>query len=614
LDIIHKYKFLLNSKWKKLYLIFFSSILLIFFLTRPFNSPWHKFIAGDGFGYYSYLPATFIYNDFNYEFKWFNKVHNDNYVYCTFPEPDQNLLVDYNGRRINKYYPGLSYLWAPFFLLAHFFTPFTHWKPDGFSLPYQLAIGFASVFYLLLGLYYLRKLLVLIFRNEFVGFVVPIIMFYGSNLFYYGLYLNSLSHVYSFTFITLFYYYAYVFINNCNNKSRNFLVAVLCLVLVICIRPFNGLIVLTLPALFFEKFKINDFKKLSFGYIESFFLMLIIIIFSLQMILLYTQTGSFMPYTYTNERFYFNKPKLVDVLISYHSGILIYMPILTFAFIGSFFFKKLIQKMLFPVFLILVFYLYSCWWYWPILSRSIIDFYVIFSLLIAALINHFYTRKIILFLIISFNFLCAAYYQLKNYQLHNGILVENNTYSKLFWDNFFVLDKMNQYLINPNHIVFQKTYLQNYEGVNSLVARTNKEKHKGEYSVVLNNANSFSQLFRFEMPDVFKTSSLIRKIRLSFWNKATNEVMSLHIYLKIYDKQNNLLKETAFFVNKDDIGYDNWRYNEYGYQIIDSDFKNINLVDRIEYFIWNNENKNEIYIDDIKTEFIVANESTDIIL
>src|SRR6476661_3867483 len=92
-----------KNKHNKWYAAFLVSILVMFLYFRPLNSPWHKFIAGDGLGYYSYLPATFIYHDSNYEFKWFNKVHDNNYVYSAFPYPDQNLLVQYQGRKINNY-------------------------------------------------------------------------------------------------------------------------------------------------------------------------------------------------------------------------------------------------------------------------------------------------------------------------------------------------------------------------------------------------------------------------------------------------------------------------------------------------------------------------------
>jgi hypothetical protein len=106
-----------KNTYNKIYFGFFLSIIAVFFYVRPLNSDYHKFIAGDGFGYYSYLPAKFIFNDPNYDFKWFNKAHDANYVYSAFPNPEQNLLVEYGNKKINKYYQGLSFIWMPFFCI-----------------------------------------------------------------------------------------------------------------------------------------------------------------------------------------------------------------------------------------------------------------------------------------------------------------------------------------------------------------------------------------------------------------------------------------------------------------------------------------------------------------
>src|SRR5687767_709536 len=134
--------------------IFFSgflvSIVLVFLWVRPLNSPWHRFIAGDGLGYYAYLPARHIYADKQFEFKWFNKVYNQHYAISSFPNPEDNFMVEYKGKRINKYYQGLSFIWTPFFLTAHLVAKLFHYPADGFSAPYQLFMGLASLFYAML--------------------------------------------------------------------------------------------------------------------------------------------------------------------------------------------------------------------------------------------------------------------------------------------------------------------------------------------------------------------------------------------------------------------------------------------------------------------------------
>src|SRR6476620_5972078 len=102
--------------------IFYAFLVLvaIFFFCRKFSGDASQlFIHGDGLGYYSYLPATFIYGDNDYEFEWFNKVYSKYYGPGLFENPEDNFMVDYGERRINKYYQGLAFLWIPFFVVAH---------------------------------------------------------------------------------------------------------------------------------------------------------------------------------------------------------------------------------------------------------------------------------------------------------------------------------------------------------------------------------------------------------------------------------------------------------------------------------------------------------------
>ena len=348
-----------KNKYKTLFFGFFLSIIATLFYFRPLNSPWFRIIAGDGLGYYSYLPARYIYHDSNYDFKWFNKAYHDNYE-GGFANPEDNFIVQYQDKRINKYYPGLSVLWTPFFAVAHISAKLVGYKADGYSLPYQLAIAFASLCYLFLGLFYLRKLLQKIFNNELVSTIIPIIIFYGTHLFYYTLFLNALTHVYSFTFITAFIYYTYSWLNEADKRNTNMLYSILCFLILINIRPLNGLIILIIPALVSSSFSIKDVKfTFQKKYLATLILMLIIILNTF--IILFAQTGSVMPYTYVNERFYFNHPKLFDVLFSYHAGLFIYVPLAFMSLFGIMYLKNRIQKILFPAILLLVLYLYSCW-------------------------------------------------------------------------------------------------------------------------------------------------------------------------------------------------------------------------------------------------------------
>ncbi len=596
----------LKNTYNKIYLGFFLSIIAVFLYVRPLNSDYHKFIAGDGFGYYSYLPAKFIYNDPQYNFKWFNKAHNTNYVYSAFPNPEQNLLVEYGNKKINKYYQGLSFIWMPFFLLGHVIAKITHYPADGFSLPYQLAIGLASLFYLFLGLFYLRKLLQKLFKDDLAATIAPIFIFYGTYLYYYGINLNSQSHVYSFTFITLFMYFDFSFCKEENNKLTNFLLSALCLTIVVCIRPLNGLVLFVTP-LFFTKntFKnIFKFQELKLAHLAI--TLLTVAVLYHQLSIMYIQTSTFLPYTYTDEHFDFSNPRLFDVLISYHSGWFVYVPVAFISFFGALFLPSLKQKIALPLFYAGIIFLYSCWWYWPITARAVIDYHALLAIFLAAFLIKVNAHKKINIAFITLLCISVMYYQLKSIQLNRGILAENYTYKEVFWRNFFRLSKANMYLIPPESIIQQESFLQDNETRFSEGAKNNSDKYSGNTSILLDKVSAFGGSGDIPYSKLFNQKGM-KKIRLSFWCNFKEEVTGAQIYLRLLDKDKKEVFVTPFYINPDYINKNTWDYKEFGYQVGDEDLAGKNPVAYINWFIWNNETKGEIFIDDLKTEFILTN-------
>ena len=590
---------------------FILSIIVVFFYFRPLNSPWNRVIGGDGLGYYSYLPAKYIYHDSNYDFKWFNKAYTENYANCSFNSPEENFLVNYKDKKINKYYQGLSFIWLPFFAIAHVFAKLSSYPTDGYSLPYQLSIGFASLFYLFLGLWYLRKLLQKMFKNEVISTLIPIVIFYGSYLFYYAIFANSYSHVYSFTFITLFIYFTYSFFNDTNKNLTNLLLSILMLVIIGCIRPLNGLIVLVIPALipthFFKK-KIKWEIKTS----HVFIIILIGMVLINQLHILYTQTHSFIPYTYTNESFYFNHPKLFEVLFSYNAGLFVYVPIAAISLLGTFFLETTKQKIIFPTLFFLIVYIYSSWWYWPITNRALIDYYPLIAILLAALLHKLIEQNFKKNILITLLFIMCGYHQLKSMQLRNGILDDYYTHSELFWRNFFRINKTNQYVIPPASIIKEKHEIENFENTTYTGYKTDAIQHQGQYAILLDAEHPYSSLFKYNVPVLFKEEG-IKKMRFSFWCYFKKEVSNTQLYFKFYDKQDSLLSETAYYINQDFIQYNTWDYKEFGYELNEADNHFKTNFDHLKIFIWNNEAKNSIYIDDIKIEFILANNSYEIV-
>ena len=191
-------------------------------------------------------------------------------------------------------------------------------------------------------------------------------------------------------------------------------------------------------------------------------------------------------------------------------------------------------------------------------------------------------------------------------------MVENYTYSDVFWRNFFRTAKANQYLIPPSSIIKQETHIEPFESNNYKGAVTYQKKHDGNFSIVLNKEDPFTRIFQFSYPKIFD-KNYINKVRFSFWAYCSPDIKSMHIYLKFYDKDHQQLFEMPFYIDQHRIRPNTWDYNEFGYQLSDVDFEGKTPIHSIELFIWDNENKNEIYIDDVKTEFIVTDKSFEIL-
>lgn len=111
---------------------------LIYYQNQPI-----EVISWDVYGYYSYLPGIFIYEDVpNYGFvaSHFSKYNVSANLY--------QLAEIQEGVFAPIYTMGMAILWLPFFFIAHIITQLTGIYPaDGMSFYYQLAIVTACWFY-----------------------------------------------------------------------------------------------------------------------------------------------------------------------------------------------------------------------------------------------------------------------------------------------------------------------------------------------------------------------------------------------------------------------------------------------------------------------------------
>ena len=201
---------------------------------------WKNILESDAKGYYAYLPAVFIYDDLNFSF--FDEIEKEKYY-------NDNLFYDYRafvkGSYISKYYAGTAMAQLPFFLAAHTLTTFSNNDLDGYSKFYMIAVNLAALFWLFIGLVFLNRSLKSFQISDKISAVVLLAAVFGTNLFYYSISEPGMSHVYSFAFISMFFYYAKQYFSTF--RPVNMLILAILLGFIVLIRPVNGLILFLLP-------------------------------------------------------------------------------------------------------------------------------------------------------------------------------------------------------------------------------------------------------------------------------------------------------------------------------------------------------------------------------
>ncbi len=403
--------------WSKFAII----ISLLVVINNIFQNKYYKekygVIAQDVVFYYSYLPSFFIYNDMTLNYgNVLDKETEDYYVWYTTGPKNQ---------RIIKTTIGVAYLYMPFFLIAHQYAKISTYESNGFTLPYKFAIQFAGVFYLLLGLIFLRKFLLSFFKDSIVGIVLLLIVL-GTNLFNYSTYEGGMSHVYSFFLYSLFLYLLRKL--ELFQRSKHLVLIGIILALMILIRPTNILAILIF--LFWNVKSLDDLrKKIAYLFINykaiGLALLGAFVIFLPQFLYWKFISGSWIYYSYTSEEnFFFTDPKIWKGIFGFQKGWLIYTPIMLFSIIGIFSKSIKIKKYRTAIIFFLTIQLYIifswwCWWYGGSFGmRPMIDFYPLLAFPLCVFIENVFSSPIrkTITIIGTLFFICLNLFQTWQYR------------------------------------------------------------------------------------------------------------------------------------------------------------------------------------------------------
>jgi len=422
-------------------------LILFLVLWAAINTSFKKdyktgIMEADAKGYYAYLPAVFIYHDLNFGF--FNQIERETYY-------NPNLYYTYlrqsNHKIIDKYYVGTAICLLPFFLAGHAITLISGFPADGYSYYYTMMAHLGALFYLLLALYGLRRLLRSYQFDEKNIAIVLIAIVFGTNLFYYVISEFAMSHLYSFTAITWMSVSIRKYFSI--HKNKYLIYSALLLGMITLIRPVNLLVVLAIP------FLAGNPEQLLTGikslYAKKWHLLIafasFLLLVTIQLIIYKISTGSFIVYSYKEEGFNFMSPQIGNFLFSYRKGMFIYTPLLFLSLTG---FKYLFRSNRFQFysllgFLIFIVYVFSSWHMWfyggSFSQRVMIDFYPLFAILLATAIQKIRNRKSkIIFL--SLTILLIIVCQIQTYQYRRMQIHWSDMNKEKYWNVFMRIDRL----------------------------------------------------------------------------------------------------------------------------------------------------------------------------
>jgi len=402
-----------------------AALLLIGYFYFP-----HNILCWDVFGYYLYLPLTFIYNDLGLKDPAIidtiiQKYNNTSSFYQALPSP--------TGTRVMRYSIGLSLLYSPFFFIGHVIAKVGGYPADGFSVPYQYAIWCGSMIFAFVGIFIIRKVLLKFFSEKMVSFLL-VLLIVGTN---YTLHTSvhgqgAMPHDYLFTLYAFILWFTIRW-HESYKLNHAIGLAIAC-GLAILSRP-SETVCLLIPMLWGIHDTRSLFEKMSvlkrrITHVIVFATILTGIGF-IQFSYWKIYTGSFIFDSYSNpgEGLDLFPPHTINSLFSFRNGWFIYTPVMMLAMVGFFFLYKKDKPLfgsIFAFFLVNLWIVtsWTVWWNGPSFGqRYLIASYPALSIPLGYFFVSVSERNTLLKKVsIAIAFFCVGLNLFQSWQMTTGIL------------------------------------------------------------------------------------------------------------------------------------------------------------------------------------------------
>lgn len=568
------------------------SITLIFIVAEYNfawkNEQWRYTVHTDAAHYYSYLPSVFIDHHF-----------------------------DENIENPVKYFVGTAIMNAPFFGVACFGSYILGLPVDGKNALFTVSISLATLFYLVIGLYFFSKFLKYYISRTWVICLTISCIAFSTVAFYYTVHSPGWAHIPAFFLICFLLYHFKKIATTFNKKSIVAIVAGISLLFFV--RPTDISILIITPFIAGDLKSFFVLSKQIFKEKTALFtgLALALIPLACQLGIYKAYSGHFFVWSYTKEGFYFLSPEIFKVLFSYAKGFFVYTPICFLALFGIYYlFKK--DKFLalgVGIYISLNIYIISSWWCWnygySYGPRAFIEHYPLFFLLLAILLDvKMLLQKILVVSFILF-FTFLNLFQIN--QAVNGILDHDfKTDKKGYWDVFLsnkkgYSGKFYRYPLDEskNNIIQKLVFFNNMEVKDSSWlnphSHVTDKAHSGIFSSKVNKDCWYSSGFTKKISEIpYNKNCFIRASGWFFIPKRGSNAFFL------IDFSTN---GESFNYNPHSIDGYIQKFNEWQYLVFElpmprfSDEKIKNPETQIGFYLFNNSSI-DCYLDDLKIEFI----------
>jgi len=592
------------------------ALLCIGYIHFPLN-----ILCWDVFGYYLYLPLTFIYHDLGLSDRSIidtiiQQYHSTGSFYQSFQSP--------TGDWVMRYPIGLSIMYSPFFFIGHLYALVSDYPADGFSMPYQYAIWWGSMLFAFTGIIVLRKVLQKFFQDKIVA-VLLIVLTLGTN---YTLHTSihgqgAMPHDYLFTLYSFILWFTIRWHETYKIKYA-LLLALVC-GLAMLSRP-SEIVALLIPIFWgvYDKqtiyHKINLIKEKK-NQLIAFAIVLTALGF-IQFTYWKIYTGSFLFDSYYNpgEGLDLFPPHTIDSLFSFRNGWLIYTPVMIFALIGFVFLYKKDKGLFAPFFIFFILNLWivtswTIWWNGPSFGqRYLIASYPTLAIPLGFFLTTIFEKKKLykysLGIILGF-LICLNIFQ--SWQMASGILPTPRMTKAAYFAAFgeteipeniekmLILDPLAPGAsdINETEYSLAKILVQDFENIESASKEIAFSKL---HSFKIDSASIYSPNVEVKYRDLTKRDYVKTKITLQLYCTVDPKENPGSLVAN-FEHNGKSYGYAATDVEKQSIELNKWSTVTFNYltPVIRSG------RDKLKVYYWHR-GKKPVYIDDLKVEVWEKNE------